>query len=841
MIGKTISHYNIIEKIGEGGMGIVYKAQDIKLDRFVALKFLPSHLTKNETDLARFVQEAKAAAALNHSNVCTIYEIQDEGENPFIVMECVEGETLREKIKEPRLKMKDVVDYAIQISEALIIAHKKGIIHRDIKSENIMVTKTDQVKVMDFGLAKLKGSVKLTKSSSTVGTMAYMSPEHLQGKEVDARTDIFSFGVVLYEMLTGQLPFKGEYESAMMYSILNDEPEPIQKHRSDLSSELLHVLNRALEKNPKERYQNINDMLIDLKRLKRDTERVSVDEQPDMLKEPVKPGQKIIKKILLPVGTIVILVITYFIIKSFLLDPDSRPKSIAVIPFENFTGDPSFNDWRRALSKMLTTSLSGSPDLFVLNHDAIDAVLEKSGTLQTVQVTPSIIDEIVNRNNIGIIIRGDILPKVDDRLLLQLMIQDVKSDKILKSTIVEGKSIDNFFEMVYNLADSIRNYLELKSLKEGTFPDRTKVLTKSAVAYRYYLLGRDSWDDKLFLKAIEIDSNFVMAKIYLTYIYHNRANYENPYENIRKMKKWASSVYKAKDKLPYYYQVWAEYLIAHIEKRPYDRIRWAKELVRLDPQIVDAWHNIGFAYERLGQYEKAIPYYEKAISRTRLWGKEFVYSILQLNRSYHMIGNHKKELEVLTEYLKSADADSSNIYIFKCLASANFCIGDTANTNLQLANFRQILEANKAYEAEILTHYGDIYMMADQLDQAESYFRRAMNIDSEHKYNVLTVYHGNEFLSGNAFIHLAYLLVTSEKNVDEGVELAENALQVDQNHSAYQTALYISGLGYLKQGKYTRAVDALQEVYNLNTRYFEWITDPLQTAKKALAKEKENR
>ncbi|MBN2366898.1 MAG: serine/threonine-protein kinase, partial [Calditrichaeota bacterium] len=294
MIGKTISHYKILEKLGEGGMGVVYKAHDTKLERILALKFLPFHLTKSDPDKARFLQEARAAAALNHPNVCTIHEIHDEGDSPFIVMEYVEGRTLRDIIHEinnlPKvLNLGEVVDSAIQIGEALKAAHSKSIIHRDIKSENIMVTETGQVKVMDFGLAKLRGSVKLTKTSSTVGTIAYMSPENIKGQEVDARSDIFSFAVVLYEMLTGQLPFKGEYDSAMLYAILNEEPEPVQKYRSDLSSELLHVLNRALEKDPDERYQSINDMLIDLKRLKRDTDRISRKTLTEM---PVQPARK---------------------------------------------------------------------------------------------------------------------------------------------------------------------------------------------------------------------------------------------------------------------------------------------------------------------------------------------------------------------------------------------------------------------------------------------------------------------------------------------------------------------------------------------------------------------
>jgi Tol biopolymer transport system component/predicted Ser/Thr protein kinase len=278
MIGKTISQYKIIEKLAQGGMGVVYKAEDMKLRRIVALKFLPKELGVHEPERARFLQEAQAASALNHPNVCTIYDIKEEGEYHFIVMEYVDGETLREKISRCTAKglfaVQDVIQYAIQIGEALQEAHSHGIVHRDIKPENIMVNTKNQIKVMDFGLAKLKGSLKLTKTSSTVGTLSYMAPEHIQGSEVDARGDIFSFGIVLYEMLAGHLPFRGDHEAAMMYSILNESPAPIQKHRPELSSEFLHILNRALEKDPEERYQSVQDMLIDLRRLKKETTRV---------------------------------------------------------------------------------------------------------------------------------------------------------------------------------------------------------------------------------------------------------------------------------------------------------------------------------------------------------------------------------------------------------------------------------------------------------------------------------------------------------------------------------------------------------------------------------------
>jgi len=272
MIGQTISHYKILDKLGEGGMGVVYKAEDTKLKRVVALKFLPPGLDAHEPERARFLQEAQAAAALNHPNICTIHDVALEKDQQFIVMEYVEGRTLKQLV--PVRKIQDAIGYAIQIGEALQEAHSRSVVHRDIKTENIMVNAKNQIKVMDFGLAKLKGSLKLTKTSSTVGTLAYMAPEQIQGGAVDARSDIFSFAVVLYEMLTGHLPFRGDYEAAIIYSIVNEEPEPIQKHMPEISSELVHILNRGLEKDPEDRYQSVHDMVIDLRRVKKDTSRI---------------------------------------------------------------------------------------------------------------------------------------------------------------------------------------------------------------------------------------------------------------------------------------------------------------------------------------------------------------------------------------------------------------------------------------------------------------------------------------------------------------------------------------------------------------------------------------
>jgi serine/threonine-protein kinase len=270
MIGKTISHYKILTKLGEGGMGVVYKAEDTRLKRIVALKFL-SAIALGGEEKNRFLREAQAAAALNHPNICTIHAIDEADGQMFIAMEFIEGQSLREKINAGPLKIDEAIKFAMQIADGLQAAHEKGITHRDIKSANIMITakgqaEKGQVKIMDFGLAKLaRGGTMLTTEGMTLGTAAYMSPEQARGEAVDHRTDIWSLGVVLYEMISGRLPFRGEYESAMMYSILNEEPEPLTSLRSNVPMDLERVVAKMLAKNPAARYQHVDELPVDLK------------------------------------------------------------------------------------------------------------------------------------------------------------------------------------------------------------------------------------------------------------------------------------------------------------------------------------------------------------------------------------------------------------------------------------------------------------------------------------------------------------------------------------------------------------------------------------------------
>lgn len=367
MSGETVSHYKLLEKLGQGGMGVVYKAQDLKLDRFVALKFLPPHLSGNEEEKKRFMQEAKAASALDHPNICTIHEIDETADGRmFIAMAYYEGETLKQRTSSNQLPINSAIEIAMQIAQGLAKAHEHGIVHRDLKPENVIITKDGIAKIVDFGLAKLAGHTRLTKDGTAKGTAAYMSPEQARGEDTDHRTDIWSLGVVMYEMLTGHLPFTGEQEPAVVYSILTKEPKPASAWRADIPAALEQIVNRAMAKEADQRFQRAEEMQEGLEILKQQPEAGPLKKHRTTSLRALKR-----KRTYLYGGMAGLLVLLSVIVIYNFIPQQNVIASVAVLPFVNSSANPETEFLSNGLSEGLIRSLSQLPRLKVMSFSVV--------------------------------------------------------------------------------------------------------------------------------------------------------------------------------------------------------------------------------------------------------------------------------------------------------------------------------------------------------------------------------------------------------------------------------------------------------------------------------------
>jgi non-specific serine/threonine protein kinase len=505
MIGQTVSHYKVLEKLGEGGMGVVYRAEDTRLKRTVALKFLPPEFMRDPEARERFLNEARAAAALEHQNICNIYEIDETGDRVFIVMSCCKGENLKEKIFRGPLKIDEALKIAGQLAEGLQQAHEQGIIHRDIKSANIMIDEKVQVKIMDFGLAKLKGRTVITKEGTTMGTAAYMSPEQAQGVNVDHRTDLWSLGVVLYEMVTGKLPFRGDYDQAVIYSVLNEEPEPLTALRTGAPMELQRIINKALSKDPSERYQHADDLVVDLKKLEKDSK--------SGIHVPGKTDSKI------------------------KTSPKKTREKIVILPFENL-GHPEDKYFADGMSEEITSRLAAVSGLGVISRTSAvqydrkgktmtqigedlgaDYVLEGTVRWEHGRDRHRLNSQPGHRLNSQPGHRLNSQPGHRVRITPQLI--RVADDTHLWSEIYD-RTLESIFEVQSEIAKHVIDKLDITLLEpeRQTLEERP---TENIDAYNAFLrgienLGQPDFDEKswemavqMFERAVQLDPDFTAA------------------------------------------------------------------------------------------------------------------------------------------------------------------------------------------------------------------------------------------------------------------------------------------------------------------------------------------
>ncbi|MGH9460985.1 MAG: protein kinase domain-containing protein [Vicinamibacteria bacterium] len=643
MVGSTVSHYRILEKLGQGGMGEVYLADDTKLHRKVALKFLPENLTRDESRKQRFIQEARAAASMEHPHIAAIYDIGDVDGRTFIVMEYVRGASLRDAISEGKLGVRRSLELANQIAEALAKAHERGVVHRDLKPENVLLSEDGYAKIIDFGLAKLgeprpaddrENTVEheaetliKTQDGLLLGTVAYMSPEQARAKPVDAQTDVFSLGVVMQEMLTGSSPFQRPSVAETLSAILKESPHPLPEDVTALAPALPSILRQALAKEPSGRYQRMRDLANDIRALREE------------MGSGARPSFRSSTSSILRNGVLAAFALALVFATSFFFSRDAQPTgigasgrpAIAVMYFEDNTGSEEIRWLAKGLPNMLVTDLAQTPGLDVVSRQRIQEILRQIGKDELEAIDASLVPEIARRAGAGAVVGGSIY-KLDDQIRIDVQVEDVGSGRILSAHSVRGNDV---FPLVDELTGRIRDSLNMTKapLERGI----AEVTTASLEAYRHYVEGLEAsrnfrWADarEHLERAVEIDPSFAIAKFELYYL-------APLWGDATLVETYRKKVSEHLDRLPERQRLFIEAHFARHDDNDPERARdLLEELLIRYPDEADAYTNLAMVYNGpLNEPQKALETLARGTAAVPMAGtvhNQYAYYLLYAGR-----------------------------------------------------------------------------------------------------------------------------------------------------------------------------------------------------------------
>jgi len=776
MIGQSISHYKILEKLGEGGMGVVYKAQDTKLDRTVALKFLPADLTANPQTKSRFIQEARAASRLDHPNISVIHEIGDTDDGrSFICMGYYDGETLEERIERDPPDIETSVSIALQIAKGLQSAHKSGIVHRDIKPGNIMITSGTEVKIVDFGLAKLMNEAGITETGRSVGTLAYMSPEQLQGKKIDTRTDLYSLGVLLYEMLTGQRPFGEEHYAALMYSIVNVDPPPPSLINPSVPKELDQIVLQLIRKNLEQRYKSASAVVEELNQY------LSGKKEPKQKKE-----SGLIEFISQPKAIVAALLV--IIIIAVLSFPDSRSSlspffnfssapddiHLVVLPFLNVGDDPANQPFNDGLVEILTSSLT------MLQPQDISYWVVSAGDVRQRNVTSA--TDALREFNATIAVYGS-LQKLSNRIQLTLNIVDTKTARQIESRMlsVSADSLPHLQDEAVNLLAQMLNIDD-----KGPEYSYSTGSTTVARSYELYLEGRGYLQDyqmvenieraiNLFNGAIELDPEYAQAYAGMGEAYRRMYDETRDSEWVDMAIQYSERAKEINNELPAVHVTLG--MIQQATGRYDEAVNSFRRALKLDSVNADAYRGLARAYVQLGSIDQAEETYKRSIRlRPTYWA-----GYNQLGGFYYGQG---KYTEAVQKYEKVIELIPNSSLGYSNLGAMYYYLEEYPKA-IELFNKAAEIEPRYDIWANLATLY---YYHESKFEEAAQMYENALSI-SDHNHRVwgylasASYWAGRDSLTVKEYYQKALTLAREEKRVNpRDAELLVNI-------ASYQTAL----------------------------------------------------